>query len=314
MSDLDRYRMLILDAPFCLRRPFEASGQKIDNCAGAAVGTILDLQERYQPEQTFCCWEASGSIGRAWGWDQEDDRSLLGRREIDAGYKAQRNPWPEDLVRLVDELMPVLGQIGVTNVCSEDEADDAIAALVKSGSPDVPALIWSADHDLLQLIRPGVSLVRDYAGSDKTPITSENIVERTGMTAAQWSSYLALRGDPGDGVVGVPRIGDQRARAILAAVPDGITPDSSREACLRAAAERDASIVKWVSWVFDHWEQFLTAWSLTQLRPDSPLRVTPPQPDREAAAAWFSVRGHAFIARRLASSGPDAWDDEEEEW
>ena len=160
-------------------------------------------------------------------------------------------------------------------------------------------------------MRPGVAVVRDYKGSDREPITEATIVERTGLTAAQWTSYLALAGDQADGIPGVPRIGDKRARDILAAVPALITPSSDRKGCCLMAAEHDAPIVKWVSWVFDHWEKFLLSWALVQLRPESPLRITPPALDREAAAAWFSVRGHAHIARRLTVVH-DAWDEDEE--
>lgn len=309
-------RVLVIDGPYLVRRPFEAAG--IDACAGAAAATILNLIDQYRPAVIYCAWEASGSIGRSWGWEQAD-RALISRREICSDYKANRKAWPAELVALVDELLPVFVQMGLINVCCEDEADDAIASVVEFA--DGPHLIWSADKDMLQLVRPGVSMIRDYARSDKTPITDENIEDRTGLTARGWTAYLSLAGDSGDCVPNIPKVGDQRARRIIRACP-GILgalgdktgwPALSREEAVSQASKVDRDIVQWIDVVYSNLATLDLSWQLVKLRPQISMKASPPKPDRPSAARWFAERGHPSVARRLSEPERDPWETEEEE-
>jgi 5'-3' exonuclease len=303
---------------------------------------ILDLQEKYHPEATYCCWEASGSVGHLFGWE-EPDRALLGRRNIDPNYKAGRSPWPQELVDLVGEMMPVLSQMGVTHAWCDDEADDAIAALVThcprcagegkvlepaedhggrcarcdgTGSPDLPALVWSADKDMLQLVRPGVSIIRDYRNSDKTPITRENIVERTGLTPEGWTAYLSLAGDASDGIKHPEKIGDKRARAIIRWCPDilAMVAEGRINDAARLVAANDAALMKHIDRVFDQADVLDTAHKLVRLRPDSPLHFTPPTLARAESAAWYFRHDLPDIGRRLTEPPRDPWAADERDW
>jgi hypothetical protein len=333
-----------MDAPYLARRPWEASGGKPESVIGAMAGVILDLQERYSPEVTYCAWEANGSVGSMLPWERQD--AFASRRSIDPEYKSGRSPWPSELVDLISEFIPVLSQMGVTHVYSDDEADDALAALVThcpscggegivqppawdhgtkcahcdgSGSPDTPALIWSCDKDLLQLVSPGIAQIRDYRNSDREPITHENIIARTGLSPAGWTAFLALAGDATDGIKHPAGIGSKRAQGIIAAVPNILEllsahyncDRTAREIACRAVAQVNAPLMKWCDRLFDQADIAMRALQLVKLRPDSPLHVTPPAKDLEAAAAWFVTKGHTQIARRLEEARAP-WDEEED--
>lgn len=305
------YRTIIIDGPYAVRRPYcavsqgkEGNGEDSDALyatADAFANTILTLKDQYKPERIYCAWEACGSVGQTFAWEQIA-KAYENRKSIDPRYKANREPWPKELVDLVAELQEVISWMGVYNVHCDDEADDAIAALCRGSEENY--LIWTADKDFLQLVSPTVNVIRDYHGSDKTPINLENIVERTGLSPQEWTAYLSLTGDKCDGVEGVPKIADGRARKIISAVPnileatDEINP-IIREAAISMAMSKDASIVRWVDWVFDHLAEFKLSLKLITLRHESQLYINEPKPNPEAAYHWFKDRRHGDIASRI---------------
>ena len=69
--------------------------------------------------------------------------------------------------------------------------------------------------------RRGVS---DYALYDEA-----GIVERTGVTPAQYPEYAAMRGDPSDNLPGVPGVGEKTAAKLLNTYGglDGCSPTST---------------------------------------------------------------------------------------
>lgn len=90
------------------------------------------------------------------------------------------------------------------------EADDVVHTIVSRSSRAVPFTIVSSDTDFIQELEiPNVRLwdpVRDrYA-------------EHPGYNYVMWK---ALRGDPGDGIPGIPGIGDTKATRLMSD-PDGL--------------------------------------------------------------------------------------------
>lgn len=105
------------------------------------------------------------------------------------------------------------------------EADDLIAAAARQTNQDV--VILSGDKDLLQLVDDGDSgnpagLEPPTYGSttqirmpDDVPWDSRRVKEKFGVYPEHLALYLALVGDPGDGVPGVRGIGPKKALALL---------------------------------------------------------------------------------------------------
>jgi DNA polymerase-1 len=134
-------------------------------------------------------------------------------------YKANRSEAPDilrqqmGLVRQVVEVLriPVLELAGF-------EADDLIATLATEaeGRGD-DVLIVTGDRDSYQLVAdPHVRVLYNRRGvSDYALYDEAGIVERTGVTPAQYVEYAALRGDPSDNLPGVPGVGEKTAAKLI---------------------------------------------------------------------------------------------------
>ena len=102
----------------------------------------------------------------------------------------------------------VLGALGVaTCELAGWEADDLIATATEQAvarGDDV--VIVTGDRDVYQLVKdPHVKVLYNRRGvSDYVLYDEAGIVERTGVTPAQYPEYAALRGDPSDNLPGVP--------------------------------------------------------------------------------------------------------------
>ncbi|NCY17431.1 MAG: DNA polymerase I, partial [Actinobacteria bacterium] len=139
-------------------------------------------------------------------------------------YKANREASPDilrqqmGLVRQVVEVLrvPVLDLAGF-------EADDIIATLAtqaEARGDDV--VIVTGDRDSYQLVcDPHIRVLYNKRGvSDYALYDEAGIVERTGVTPAQYPDYAALRGDSSDNLPGVPGIGEKTAAALINAYGD----------------------------------------------------------------------------------------------
>jgi DNA polymerase-1 len=149
-----------------------------------------------------------------------DSKSPTFRDAMDADYKAGRKATPDlfaaqmPLIREVLETVkiPVLEIDGV-------EADDVIATLAtRAAESGNDVVVVTGDRDAYQLVEdPHVKVlynrrgVSDYALYDET-----GILERTGVTPAQYPEYAALRGDTSDNLPGVPGIGEKTAAKLVA--------------------------------------------------------------------------------------------------
>jgi len=141
------------------------------------------------------------------------------RHEAVETYKANRSEAPDilrqqlGLVRQVVEVLriPVLELSGY-------EADDLIATVAteaKERGDDV--LIVTGDRDSYQLVEdPHVRVLYNRRGvSDYALYDEAGILERTGVSPAQYVEYAALRGDPSDNLPGVPGVGEKTAAKLI---------------------------------------------------------------------------------------------------
>ena len=136
------------------------------------------------------------------------------RNDIYADYKANRSDPPEDLIPqfpLVREATRALG-LPLLEMAGW-EADDLIASLAKQATEaGKSCLIVSSDKDLMQLVRPGVSMLDPMKGR---PIGHEEVIEKFGVPPEQVVAVQALAGDSSDNVPGVPGIGIKTAAELI---------------------------------------------------------------------------------------------------
>src|SRR5438093_890408 len=112
----------------------------------------------------------------------------------------------------------VLEALGVAVVGAEGfEAEDVIATLAARARE--PVEIVSGDRDLFALVRdPDVRVLYPLVGVTKLlQVDEAEITRRYGIPGRAYGDFALLRGDPSDGLPGVPGIGEKTAARLIAA-------------------------------------------------------------------------------------------------
>lgn len=139
------------------------------------------------------------------------------------GYKSARADEPEQLTTQFAVLPTILDALGHPQVEAPGwEADDAIGTLCASAEGKERLAVVTGDRDLLQLVRdPHVRVLFTVKGvSELAEFDEAAVEERYGVPPSRYVDFAILRGDPSDGLPGVPGIGEKTARALVAAYPD----------------------------------------------------------------------------------------------
>ena len=134
-----------------------------------------------------------------------------------AGYHAQREPMPQALAGQWEKAPALLAAMGWTVSASEAlEADDVMFshALLEQEAGG-RALLLTGDRDLYAAVGEHVAVVALAKGDAHTEIGPEQVRERYGIEPSQVSDFIALRGDPSDGLPGAPGIGAKTAAELL---------------------------------------------------------------------------------------------------
>jgi DNA polymerase-1 len=136
------------------------------------------------------------------------------RNEIYPDYKANRPEPPEDLVPQFPLIRDAVNALGVP--CIEKpmyEADDLIASYAEAAlAAGMTVTIVSSDKDLMQLIRPGLTLLDTMQNKR---FADAEVLEKWGVPPNALAEVLALMGDSVDNVPGVPGIGPKTAADLV---------------------------------------------------------------------------------------------------
>lgn len=224
-------RTLLIDGNNLLARAHHASlGGKVEMFANGTntsalvifIGLISKYVRQVQPDRMAVLWDAGHAL----------------RDAAYPAYKAARAKPEGD----GDSMPLTLAKEFLTWACVPHkahqgyEADDLIAATARQTPGEV--VILSGDKDLLQLIddRRGVTQIRV---PDDQPWTEVDVERKFGVPPHLLSHYLALVGDPGDGVPGVSGLGPKKSLALLEqaewdweAVGDLLGPERAKVASL----------------------------------------------------------------------------------
>jgi len=119
-------------------------------------------------------------------------------------------------------ILEVLGVFGIATAGAEGfEADDVLGTLADTERND-PVVVVSGDRDLLQLVadEPEVRVLYIGQGLKKATLFGPaEVAERYGVPANRagdaYAELALLRGDPSDGLPGVPGVGEKTASAML---------------------------------------------------------------------------------------------------
>jgi 5'-3' exonuclease len=159
-------------------------------------------------------------------------------------YKAHRvddatgTDTPDDLSPQVAVILDVLAAVGIATAGVDGyEADDVIGTLAARGD----ALVVSGDRDLFQVVGDTVTLA--YTVEKDRIYDEAAICAKYGLpTAASYADFALLRGDPSDGLPGVPGVGEKTAAALVqrfGTVAAMLAADSDERGLAKVQAARD---------------------------------------------------------------------------
>jgi len=122
---------------------------------------------------------------------------------------------PATLAPQVPLLLAVLRALGLATAGAAGfEADDVMATLAVR-DPD-PVAIVSGDRDLLALATERITVLYTAKGVAKLEVMGPaEVLARYGVPAEFYADFAVLRGDPSDGLPGVPGVGEKTAAALV---------------------------------------------------------------------------------------------------
>ncbi len=213
--------LLLLDSASMYFRAFHGvpdSFRAPDGTPVNAVRGFLDmvatLLRGYPPARLVACWD-------------EDWRPAF-RVALVPSYKSHRlaegvdpranvEETPGDLVPQIDVIADLLAALGIARVGATGfEADDVIGTLATVGPG--PVDVVSGDRDLVQLVddERRVRLLYIGRGVRNLEVLDDAAVRaKYGIPARAYADLAAMRGDPSDGLPGVPGIGEKTAASLL---------------------------------------------------------------------------------------------------
>jgi len=282
--------LMLLDSASLYFRAFYGVPETVrapDGTPVNAVRGLLDMISRLvrarHPTRLVACWDA-------------DWRPAF-RVAVVPSYKAHRvaadggEDVPAALVAQVPLIEEVLLASGLVIAGQPGyEADDVIGTLT-ARSPD-PVDVVTGDRDLFQVVDDarGIRVIYTVRGLLNIDVIDEAAVQaKYDIPGRAYADFAALRGDPSDGLPGVPGVGEKTAAALIKTFGsiDGITaaldaghggfPRGSREKLEKARGYLDIAM------------------SVVRVAEDAPLPpvdgrlpAVPPDPDRlkELGERW----------------------------
>ena len=269
-----------------LFRAFYALPSKIVGPDGRPVNALLGTAnlilrevERYEPRAVVLCF---GPDAAAY------------RTELYPAYHAEREEaMPDELPRQFADSRPFFEAFGWAVTTSGDlEADDLLGTYARlEAEAGGYALLLTGDRDMYQCAAENVTVLYvRTGGKGAEEVGPAEVRERYGIDPELVPDFIALRGDPSDGLPGARGVGPKTAAELLRAHGslEAILDNAIRE---RRPALRGALI--------EGREDLLVFKDIATLR-DAGVERPPDRPtDWEGAAAAARERGMKRLAARL---------------
>ena len=284
--------LLAVDTPSLLYRAFHALPKTITGPTGTPVNALLGVSnlvlqavEIHDPRAVMLCFGEEAAPYRV---------------ELYSGYHADRPEMPEELVPQWEDAPAYFGAFRWSVVHAPKlEADDLLGSLASvETAAGGTALLYTGDRDMFQCVNDDVAVLWPVGGKGEPEVIGPAEVDkRYGIAPEQVPDFIALRGDPSDGIPGAKGIGEKTARDLLrehATLDDLIAaaakPSTDLRPRVRAALTDDAQALR-------DYRKMATLQPVDIERP-------PDQPtDWEGAAAAARERGMNRLADRLEAFG-----------
>ena len=277
--------LLAVDAPSMLFRAFHALPKSITDAEGSPVNALLGATNLIIREVEL---HGPRAVALCFGPDAAEYRV-----ELYPPYHADRPAVPEELAPQFADSADFFGAFGWYVVADEKlEADDALGSLAhveEEGGGE--ALLLTGDRDMFQCVTDAVSVLYVRTGGQGAEVVdAAGVRKRYGIPPELVPDFIALRGDPSDGLPGAKGIGEKTAADLL-------RRHGSLEAALaRAARERPARVS---GALMEGREQLPVFKEIATLRAMELVRPEDRPTDWHGGAAAARERGMNRLADRL---------------
>jgi DNA polymerase-1 len=279
--------LLLCDTPGLLYRGFYSVPDKVKGAEGRPVNALLGsvnqalwCVQKYQPRAVIMCF----------GQESADYRV-----EAYPDYHAARPEMPDDLAWQWERAPDLYRALGWAVEGHESlEADDLMGSYaVAESEAGGTTLILTADRDMFQCVNDSVMVLQQKArqqGPDE--VGPDQVREIYGIEPAQVPDFIALRGDPSDGLPGAKGIGAKGAADLLRRKGD-------LEHVILGAVRESPSVRRSL---IEQAAQLRTFRDIATLRPVAVERPPDAPTDYAGGAAKAEEIGMGALARRLSEA------------
>jgi DNA polymerase-1 len=202
--------LLAVDAPSLMYRAFFALPKSITDEEGRPVNALLGTVnlvlwaiEKHAPRAIAMCFGAEAAVYR---------------KELYPPYHADRPEMPDELAgqwQAADGFFTAFGwQVEHHDTL---EADDLLGSLATAETEaGGTALLYTGDRDMFQCVSERVAVLFPRGAKDGPELIGPaEVRKRYGVDPQQVPDFIALRGDPSDGLPGAKGIGEKTAKDLL---------------------------------------------------------------------------------------------------
>jgi 5'-3' exonuclease len=204
--------LLAADIPWLLYRSYFALPKSIvgadDRPVNALLGTVNALLNVVESSSAA----PIRAVVACTGAEEAHYRVKLYR-----AYHAHRDPMPAELRWQWQRAGDLLSSLGwIVSGSDSLEADDVMFSHAQvEQERGGRALLMTGDRDMYGAVTDRVAVLELLKGAKTTELGPDEVRERYGVAPALVPDFIALRGDPSDGLPGAPGIGAKTAAELL---------------------------------------------------------------------------------------------------
>jgi DNA polymerase-1 len=202
--------LLVVDAPSLLFRAFHALPKSITDGDGRPVNALLGSTNLVLREIEL---HAPRAVVMCFGPDAAEYRV-----ELYPAYHADRPEVPDELAPQFLAAGDYFDALGWYVAADETvEADDVLGSLARiEEEAGGEALILTGDRDMFQCVTDAVAVLYVRTGKQGAEVVdAAGVRKRYGVPPELVPDFIALRGDPSDGIPGAKGIGEKTAADLL---------------------------------------------------------------------------------------------------
>jgi 5'-3' exonuclease len=202
--------LLIVDGPSMLFRAFYALPSSIKDPGGRPVNALLGATnlilrevELHAPRAVVLCFGPDAAAYRV---------------ELFPAYHAEREDVPDGLAPQFEDSADFFGAFGWTVAFHDTlEADDLLNSYAqRERAAGGSALLLTGDRDMFQCASKAIRVLYVSTGvRGGVEIGPAEVRERYGIPPELVPDFIALRGDPSDGIPGAKGVGEKTAAELL---------------------------------------------------------------------------------------------------